>query len=130
MKDLEDIFGKNTDVANAYNKTVYNSISDVSDLITQARDNKLQDDPYFVSKIESLKKMKDQLQNVMYLKTKNNASQIKDWNDAFDLISNDDSAKMLAQNITDTEEDIRQDLMKKSVAKTYEENKPILGTYK
>jgi hypothetical protein len=74
--------------------------------------------------------MKEQRQDLIYLKAKNNSTQIKDWNDLFDIVSDDDSMKILSKNIVDTEEDIRQNLMKKSVAKTYEENKPILGTYK
>jgi hypothetical protein len=38
MKEIENIFGTNTDVANAYNKTVYDAAQDVNDLMSQARE--------------------------------------------------------------------------------------------
>lgn len=132
MKDISDIFWSNSEIAKSFNVTTYDAVEDVVDLKKQARDWGLEDNAEFQKMLSDLEKKKQQRQEYMYLKIKNNASELKNksWWDAFDKIKEDDTLVWLSKEITDLQEDISQFLMKQSAKKAFLEFKPKLWLYK
>lgn len=122
MQDIENIYWTNSEIANSYNVTVFDAANDTIDLRRQAREAWLEQDTVFMKNVDELEKKKKQRQDLIYLKLKNNQQSLKNGSrtdDAFKVISEDETINSLAREITDLDENIRQWLMKASVKNTW-----------